>query len=198
MTNEKTPIWGLEVALSAFSLSTFMVLLLVYRGKTHFSSLVITFCAMTIYLFMFHILLCENSCEGNVSKVRSALLSHSSIYSVMITLVTCILFQSSSSMSRVTSFSLNFCPQILLHTTLIIVDVNILTVWHLLAYWPVGDQVFMAVILVSRWSAGGPGAGSAGALSANTVVSREVLRTGTKNQTRRGLLRNAMGRPTKC
>ena len=72
MTNEKTPIWGLEVALSAFSLSTFMVPLLVYRGKTHFSSLVITLRAMIIYLFMFHIHLCENSCEGNVSKVRSS------------------------------------------------------------------------------------------------------------------------------
>ena len=43
----------------------------------------------------------------------------------------------------------------LLHTTLIIVDVNILTLWHKLAYWPLGDQVFSAVILVSRWIAGG-------------------------------------------
>ena len=85
-----------------------------------------------------------------------------------------------------------FCPRMLLHTTLIIDDVNILTVWHKLAYWPVGDQSFIAVILVSRWIAGGPGAGSAGTLS---VL---VLRTRTKNQTRRGLLQNAMGRPTKC
>ena len=43
----------------------------------------------------------------------------------------------------------------LLHTTLIIVYVNILTVWHKLAYWPVGDRVYIVVILVSRWIAGG-------------------------------------------
>ena len=117
---------------------------------------------------------------------------HIHLFTTIITLVTCILFQSSSSMSRVTSFSINFCPRMLLHTTLIIVYVNILTVWYKLAYWPVGDRVYIVVILVSRWIAGGPGAGSAGALS---VL---VLRTRTKNQTRRGLLQNAMGRPTKC
>ena len=43
------------------------------------------------------------------------------------------------------------CPRMLLHTTLIIDDVNILTVWHKLAYWPTGDRVF--IILVSRWIA---------------------------------------------
>ena len=43
----------------------------------------------------------------------------------------------------------------LLHTTLIIDDVNILTVWHKLAYCPVGDRVSIAVILVSWWIAGG-------------------------------------------
>ena len=166
-----------------------MVPLPVYGGKTQFSSLVITFRATTIYLFMVHKHLCKNSCDES---------SHSSIYIIMITLVTCILFQSSSSMSRVTSFSINFCPRMLLHTTLIIVDVNILTVWHKLAYWPVGDQSFIAVILVSRWIAGGPGAGSAGRFLANAKFSHKVLRTRTKNQTRRGLLQNAMGRPTKC
>ena len=132
---------------------------------------------------MFYIHLCENSYDES---------SHSSIYSFIIILVTCILFQSSSSMSRVTSFSINFCPRMLLHRTLIIVDVNIMTVWHKLAYWPVGDRVYIVVILVSRWIAGGPGAGSAGTLS---VL---VRRTRTKNQTRRGLLQNAMGRPMKC
>ena len=115
MTNEKTPIRGLEVALSAFSIYTFMVTLMVNSGKTPFNSLVITFCATTIYFFMFHIHLCENSCDES---------SHSSIYSIIITLVTCIYFQLSSSMSRVTSFSINFCPPMLLHTTLIIDDVH--------------------------------------------------------------------------
>ena len=48
-----------------------MVTLLVNSGKTPFNSLVITFCATTIYFFMFHIHLCENRCDES---------SHSSIY----------------------------------------------------------------------------------------------------------------------
>ena len=68
------------------------------------------------FIFLcFTLHLCENSCDES---------SHSSIYSIIITLVTCILFQSSSSMSRVTSFSINFCPRILLHTTPMEDDLN--------------------------------------------------------------------------
>ena len=65
----------------------------------------------------------------------------------------------------------------LLHKTLIIVDVNILTAWHKLAYWPVGDLVFIAVILVSRWIAGGQPMVQA---LAQPVRYRQTLKFSTK------------------
>ena len=57
---------------------------------------------------------------------------------------------------------------------MIIQDVIILTVWHKLAYWPVGDWVIMAVL--------SPGGGSDGALlEIAEVLHKGEPRIGTKN-----------------